>query len=148
MSIDGRLRQVGPTVRIPFNHTHVELKVDVNVPEARIRMDVDNVRLYVRPARHPVELVVSSPIVRDVSVPPIEGLQVRLTATSSGRVLGEAATNAGGEARILLPTDLIYPVDARIAVSDARATILESRIPSFGVAGLYPGDVWMVRFPE
>ena len=59
-----------------------------------------------------------------------------------------AATDAGGQARILLPPDVIYPVDARITVSDARATVLESRIPSSGVAGLYPGDVWMVRFPE
>ncbi len=148
MTIDGRLCQLGPTVRIPFNHTHVELKVDVNVAETRIRMDVDNVRLYVRPARHPVDIVVSSPIVRDVSAPPIEGLRVRLTATSSGRVLGDAATDAGGQAHILLPSDVIYPVDARITVSDARATVLDSRIPSSGVAGLYPGDVWMVRFPE
>ena len=148
VTIDGRLRQLGPTVRIPFNHTHVELKVDVNVAETRIRMDVDNVRVYVRPARHPVDIVVSSPIVRDVSVPPIEGLRVRLTETSSGRLLGGAATDAGGQARILLPSDVIYPVDARITVSDGRAAVLDSRIPSSGVAGLYPGDVWMVRFPE
>jgi hypothetical protein len=147
VTIDGQLRQVGPTVRIPFNHTHVELKVDVNIPDARIRMDVDNVRLYVRPARHPVDIIVSSPIVRGTSVPPIEGLRVRLTLASSGRLLGEAATNVDGEARILLPPDLIYPVDARITVSDGRTTVLESRIPSSGVAGLYPGDVWMVRFP-
>jgi hypothetical protein len=147
VSINGRLQQVGPTVRIPFNHTHVELKVDVNVSETRIRMDVDNVRLYVRPARHPVNIVVSSPIVRDVSVPPVEGLRVRLAVTSSGRVLGEGTTDAAGQARIVLPSDVIYPVDARIVVSDAREALLESRIPSTGVAGLYPGDVWMVRFP-
>ena len=110
--------------------------------------NVDNVRLYVRPARHPVDIVVSGPIVRDVSAPPIEGLRVRLTDTSSGRVLGDAATDAGGQAHILLPSDVIYPVDARITVSDTRTTVLDSRIPSSGVAGLYPGDVWMVRFPE
>ena len=146
VNIDGRSRQVGPTVRIPFNHTHIELKVDVNIAETQIRMDVDNVRLYVRPARHPVIIVVSSPVVRNTSVPRIEGLRVRLTETSSGRLLGEGTTDAGGQARIALPSDVIYPVDARISVSDARAIVLESHIPSSGVAGLYPGDVWSVSF--
>jgi hypothetical protein len=42
----------------------------------------------------------------------------------------------------------MYPVDARISVSDGRAIVLETRIASSGVSGLYPGDVWSVPFPN
>jgi hypothetical protein len=69
-----------------------------------------------------------------------------LTGTSSGRLLGEGTTDADGQARIVLPSDVIYPVDVRISVSDRRAIVLETRIPASGATGLYPGDVWSVRF--
>lgn len=46
-----------------MNQAHVELKVDVEVPDVRVEMDVDDVRLYLHPIRNPVTVVVSSPIV-------------------------------------------------------------------------------------
>src|SRR6266513_1001437 len=48
LEIDGTRRLVGPVVRIPFHHTHVELKVDVNASEAQVAMDVGDIRLYLR----------------------------------------------------------------------------------------------------
>lgn len=146
--IDGARRPVGPVVRIPFHHTHLELKVDVNAAEAPIAMEVGNVRLYLRPERHPTTIVVNSQIVGDHSEPPIEGLRVRLVATSLGRGLGEATTDESGQARISLPPDLIYPVEAQIEVFDLNGPVLTAKIASAGVTGLYPGDVWAVRFPR
>jgi hypothetical protein len=74
---------VGPVVRIPFQHTHVELKVDVNASEAHVAMEVSDVGLYLRPERHPATVVVNSQIVKDHSELPIDGLRVRLIASPS-----------------------------------------------------------------
>ncbi len=146
--IDGSRRPVGPVVRIPFHHTHVELKVDVNAAEAQVAMEVSDVRMYMRPERHPAIIVVNSPIVSGHSEPPIDGLRVRVVASSSGRIVGEATTDESGQARISLVPDLIYPIEAQIEVSDLQGPVLKATIPSAGVTGLYPGDVWAVRFPR
>jgi len=146
--IDGSRRPVGPVVRIPFHHTHVELKVDVNAAGAQVAMEVDDVRLYVRPERHPAIIVVNSPIVSGHSEPPIGGLRVRLVASLSGRTIGEATTDESGQARIWLLPELTYPIAAQIDVSDVQGPVLKAKIPSAGVTGLYPGDVWAVRFPR
>ncbi len=148
LEIDGTRRLVGPVVRIPFHHTHVELKVDVNASEAQVAMDVGDIRLYLRPERHPAIIVVNSPIVNGHSEPPIDGLRVRLVASPSGRTVGEAITDESGQARISLVPDLTYPIEAQIEVSNSHGSVLKARIPSAGVAGLYPGDVWAVRFPR
>jgi hypothetical protein len=146
--IDGFRRPVGPVVRIPFHHTHVELKVDVNATEAQVAMEVGDVRLYLRPERYPAIVVVNSQIVDSHSEPAIDGLRVRLVASPSGRTLGEAITDESGQAKISLVPDLTYPIEAQIEVSDLRGLVLKARIPSAGVTGLYPGDVWAVRFPR
>ena len=49
---------VGPSHSVRFNHTHIELKVDVNIPNIPVQMAVDNVRLYPNPAHNPVTMVV------------------------------------------------------------------------------------------
>jgi hypothetical protein len=144
--IDGIRRSVGPVVRIPFHHTHVELKVDINAAEAQVAMEVGDVRLYLRPERHPAIIVVNSRIVKDHSEPPIDGLRVRLVASPSGRTIGEATTDESGQAKILLAPDLTYPIGTQIEVSDLHGPVLTAKIPSAGVTGLYPGDVWAVRF--
>jgi len=146
--IDGARRPVGPVVRIPFHHTHVELKVDVNVAETQVAMEVGDARMYVRPERHPAIIVVNSQIVNGHSDPPIDGLRVRLVATGLGRTLGDAITDESGQAGISLPSDLTYPIEAQIEVSDLNGPVLKAKISSAGVAGLYPGDVWAVRFPR
>src|SRR5215831_7176099 len=138
--IDGSRRPVGPVVRIPFHHTHVELKVDVNVAETQVAMEVGDVRLYLRPERHPAIIVVNSQIVNGHSDPPIDGLRVRLFAPGLGRTLGEAVTDESGQARISLPADLTYPIDGQIEVSDSHGPVLKAKIPFAGVIGLYPGD--------
>lgn len=58
------------------------------------------------------------------------------------RLLGDGLTDEGGEARIALKTDVLFPVAARITVSDGATSIAQGRIPRKGVNGLYPGDVW------
>jgi len=146
--VDASRRPVGPVVRIPFHHTHVELKIDVNAAEAQVAMEVGHVRMYLRPERHPAILVVNSQIVSGHSEPPIEGLHVRLVATGLGRMLGEAITDESGQTRISLPPDLTYPIETQIEVSDSHGPALKAKIPSAGVTGLYPGDVWAVRFPR
>jgi hypothetical protein len=146
--IDGSRYPVGPVVSIPFHHTHVELKVDVNVAETQVAMEVGDVRLYLRPEHHPAIIVVNSQIVNGRSEPPIDGLRVRLAATGFGRTLGEAITDESGQARISLPPDLTYPIEAQIEISDSHGPALKAKIPSAGVTGLYPGDVWAVRFPR
>jgi hypothetical protein len=50
---------IGPSDSLRFNHTHIELKVDVNISNVPVRMAVDNVRLYPNPAHNPVTIVVS-----------------------------------------------------------------------------------------
>ena len=146
--IEGSRRPLGPVVRIPFHHTHVELKVDVNAAEAQVAMEVGDVRLYLRPERHPAIIVVNSQIVNGHSEPPIEGLRVRLVATGSGRTVGEAMTDESGQAKIALAPDLTYPIEAEIEVSDLHGPVFKAKIPSAGVTGLYPGDVWAVRYPR
>jgi hypothetical protein len=146
--VDGSRRPVGPVVRIPFHHTHVELKADVNADEVQVAMEVGDVRLYLRPEHHPAIIVVNSQIVNGRSEPPIEGLRVRLVATALGRTIGEAITDESGQTRIALAPELTYPIDAQIEVSDVLGPVLKAKIPSTGVVGLYPGDVWAVRFPR
>ena len=146
--IDGSRQPVGPVVRIPFHHTHVELKVDVNVAETQVAMEIGDVRMYLRPEHHPAIIVVNSQIVNGHSQPPIDGLRARLVASGLGRSLGDAITDESGQARISLPTDLTYPIEAQIEVSDLKGTVLKAKIPSAGLTGLYPGDVWAVRFPR
>ena len=146
--IDGSRRPVGPVVDIPFHHTHVELKVDVNASEAPVSMEVGDVRLYLRPERHPAIIVVNSQILNGHSEPPIDGLRVRLVASPSGRTVGQATTDESGQAKISLLPGLTYPIEAQIEVSDLHGPVLKARIPSAGVTGLYPGDVRAVRFPR
>jgi hypothetical protein len=51
---------IGTSHTVRFNHSHIELKVDVNIPDVPVHMAVDNVRLYPNPARNPVTIVVTS----------------------------------------------------------------------------------------
>jgi len=130
-----------------MNHTHVELKVDTNVSGIPVHMDVDDVRLYPNPSRHPVTIVVSSRIVNAMPEIPIHDLKVRIVEEPSGKLLGDGFTDEGGQARISLKSDMIYPVAARIEVWDNNGQVLVSGIPCYRVQGLYPADVWAIRLP-
>jgi len=140
-------KPIGPPHKLQMNHSHVELKVDVEVPDIRVRFDVDDVRLYLHPAQNPATIVVSSRIANSRPETPLSKLKVRLLEDTSKELLGEGITDEGGQARVKLKPDIIYPVAARIEVSDDRRAVLQSRIPHYGVQGLYPGDVWAVRIP-
>jgi hypothetical protein len=130
-----------------MNHTHVELKVDVEVSDIRVRFEIDDVRLYLNPAQNPAIIVVNSRIANGRSEPPIGRLKVRVLEETSKELLGEGVTDEGGQARVKLKSDLLYPVAAKIEVWDDHRAVLESTIPRNGVRGLYPGDVWAVRIP-
>ena len=67
---------VGPAHSVRFNHTHIELKVDVNIPNIPVQMAVDKVRLYPNPAHNP-----------------IHNQKVQIFEDGSKRLLGEALTN-------------------------------------------------------
>jgi hypothetical protein len=58
------------------------------------------------------------------------------------RSLGEALTDEGGEARVSLRSDVLFPIAATMTVSDDATPIVQATIPRQGVNGLYPGDVW------
>jgi hypothetical protein len=130
-----------------MNHSHIELKVDVEVSDIRVRFEVDDVRLYVHPAQNPATIVVSSRIVNGRPETSINKLKVRLLENNSKELLGEAVTDEGGQARVKLKPEILYPVAAKIEVWDDRGAVLESMVPRYGVHGLYPGDVWAVRLP-
>ena len=140
-------KPIGPPHKLQMNHSHVELKVDVEVPDIRVRFDVDDVRLYLHPAQNPTTIVVNSRIVNGRPEPPISRLKVRLLENTSKKLLGEEVTDEGGQARVKLKPDFLYPVGAKIEVWDEHRVLLESTISHYGVQGLYPGDVWAVRIP-
>ena len=57
-------------------------------------------------------------------------------------MLGKTLTDEGGEARISLKTDGLFPVAATITVSDGTTPVVQAKIQHQGANGLYPGDVW------
>jgi hypothetical protein len=107
-------KPLGPPHKLHMNHGHVELKVNVEFPDVRVEMDVDDVRLYLHPIRNPVTVVVSSPIVHSRPEADISQLKVRLLENDTRKLLGEDVTDDGGQARIALRSDTIYPVAATI----------------------------------
>ena len=145
----GTWTPVGPAHQIKMNHSHVELKVDVAVPDVRVEMDFDDVRLYPGPARHPVTIVVDSPLNRTRTRPAyrIDELKVRLIESGSRKVLGEGKTDEGGQAQVTLKSDVVYPVAARIEVENNERMLMTATIPQESVRGLYPADVWVVSLP-
>jgi hypothetical protein len=139
---DGKWLPIGPEHTVRFNHTHVELKVDVNVPNVPVRTMMDNVRLYPNPAHHPVTIVIYSGVSGGKPKTPIHNQKIQIVEARSMRPLGEALTDEGGEAHIFLRTDILYPVTATITVSDGATPIAQATIRRKDVEGLYPGDVW------
>lgn len=140
--VDGKWTPIGPSHKVRFNHTHIELKADVNVPDVPIQMAVDNVRLYPNPAHNPVTIVIYTGVSANKPKLPIHNQKVQIAEEGSMRLLGEGLTDEGGEARIRLKTDVLFPVAATITVSDSAVSIAQGSIPRKGVNGLYPGDVW------
>jgi len=139
---EGKWIPIGPSHTVRFNHTHIELKVDVNVPDVPVQMAVDNVRLYPNPARNPVTIVVYTGVSGNKPKLPIHNQKVQIFEDPSARLLGEALTDEGGEARVALSTDVLFPLAVTIIVSDGTTPVVQARIPRHGVNGLYPGDVW------
>ena len=139
---DGKWIPIGPSHTVRFNHTHIELKVDVNVPDVPVQMAVDNVRLYPNPAHNPVTIVVYTGVSANKPKLPIRNQQVQIFEDGSTLLLGEGLTDEGGEARVTLRTNVLFPVAARITVSDGTNQLVQAKIPRQGVNGLYPGDVW------
>jgi hypothetical protein len=133
---------VGPSHSVRFNHSHIELKVDVNIPDLPVHMAVDNVRLYPNPVHNPVTIVVSGGVSGNRPTVPIRNRKVQIFEEGSHRLLGEALTDEGGEARISLGSDVLYPVAAAITVWDGTTPVVQANIPRKAVSGLYPGDVW------
>jgi hypothetical protein len=140
--LDRKWLPIGPTHSVRFNHTHVELKVDVNVPNVPVEMAVDNVRLYPNPAHNPVTIVVYTGVSGNKPKLPVHNQKVQIFEDSSTNLLGEAMTDDGGEARVPLKTDMVFPVAATIMVSDGATPIVQAKIRRQTVNGLYPGDVW------
>jgi hypothetical protein len=140
--VDGKWIPVGPSHTVRFNHTHIELKVDVNVPNVPIGMAVDNVRLYPNPAHNPVTIIVYTGVSGGKPKTPIHNQKIQIFEEGSKRSLGEALTDEGGEARVSLRADVLFPVAATITVSDGAGPMVRARIPRKDVDGLYPGDVW------
>src|SRR6266516_7628164 len=70
-----------------------------------------------------------------------------LTSCSRPRCRFSHLLKAAGESStwficVSLRADVLYPVAARITVSDGTTLIAQARIPRKDVDGLYPGDVW------
>jgi hypothetical protein len=145
--LNGERKPIGPPHKLRMNHTHVELKVDTNVSGIEVDMEVDDVRLYPNPSRYPVTIVVSSRIVNGKLEVPIHNLGVRIVEAASGKPLGNGLTDEGGQARISLNSEMIYPVAARVEVWDNNRKLVESGIPCYGVRGLYPADIWAIKLP-
>jgi hypothetical protein len=140
---------IGPSHSVRFNHSHIELKVDVNIPDVPVHMAVDNVRLYPNPAHNPVTIVVGGGgVIGNRPALPIDDRKVQIFEEGSYRLLGEALTDEGGEARIILRNDVLYPVAALITVSDRTTSVVQTKIPRKAVGGLYPGDVWALDQPR
>jgi hypothetical protein len=145
----GQWKPVGPPATLHFNHAHVELKVDVGVEGVKVDTEFDNARLYLNPAHNPVMIIVSSPVFEQKRPEnPIHNLEVRVFDEETGRLLGKGRTDQGGQSPVLLQTNVLYPVPGRIEVWNGNRQILQGRIPCLAVQGLYPGDVWMLRFPH
>lgn len=145
--VGNQWKQIGPSAVIPFNHSHVELKVDVGIADTSIRMQLDDVRLYLNPADYPVTLVVTSRVTNDRPEVPIHDLKVHIVEETSGKLLGKGLTDESGQAHILLPSNLVYPIPATIEVWSESKQLLRANIPRYAVRGLYPGDVWAVGIP-
>jgi len=139
--------RIGPEHKLSFNHTHIEIKVDANVNETPVWMEVSDVRLYPNPVHNPATIVIGSRVINNRSEHQIHNLVVKIIEDGSSRLLGQAITDEGGQARVLLRTDVAYPVAASVEVWDHEKQILRSAIPAVGVRGLYPGDVWVLRIP-
>jgi hypothetical protein len=139
---DGKWIPIGPSHSVRFNHTHIELKVDVNVSNVPVQMAVDNVRLYPNPSHNPVTIVVYTGVSANKPKSPVHNQKVQIFEEGSARLLGEALTDEGGEARVSLKADVLYPIAATITISDGTTPVVQARIPHEGVNGLYPGDVW------
>src|SRR5207244_1973560 len=130
--VDGKWIPIGPPHTVRFNHTHIELKVDVNVPDVPVRMAVDNVRLYPNPARNPVTIVLYTGVSGNKPKSPIHNQKVEIFEAGSTRLLGEALTDEGGEARVALKADVLFPIAATITVSDGAIPIVQATIPRQG----------------
>ena len=139
---NGKWIPVGPPHAVRFNHAHIELKVDVNVADVPIRMLVDNVRLYPNPAHAAVTIAIYTGVSGGKPKTPIHNQKIQIFEEGSRRLLGEALTDEGGEARVPLRTDVLYPVGATITVSDTTVPMAQARISRKDADGLYPGDVW------
>jgi hypothetical protein len=139
---DGKWIAIGPSHTVRFNHTHIELKVDVNVANVPVAMAVDNVRLYPNPARNPATIIVYTGVSGGQPKTPIHNQKIQIFEEGSKRLLGEALTDEGGEGRVSLRADVVYPVAATIMVSDGTTPIVQARIFRKDLNGLYPGDVW------
>jgi hypothetical protein len=140
--VDEQWIPIGPSHTVRFNHTHIELKVDVNIPNVPVQMAVDNVRLYPNPVHNPVTIVISGGVSGNRPTLPIHNQKVQIFEEGSTRLLGEAVTDDGGEAHVSLRTDVLFPIAAAITVWDGTAPVVQAKIPRGKVSGLYPGDVW------
>jgi len=146
--VNGQWVPIGPAPLIRYNHTLIELKVDVSTSNLPIRMAVDNVRLYPNPAHNPAMIVVTVDLAGGRPKYPLRHQRVQIFEEDSNRLLGEGLCDEGGEACVILRSDVLYPVTAAIKVWDGATLVGRGRIPCQGLSGLYPGGVWEVYTPR
>lgn len=168
---DGRQwRQVGPAVELLLRTVHCEVKFRGGLPprgpgETTSKAWFDDVRMYPRPASHPVGIRLVRedgsqiwsrgateawpPKVRVGDGPErsIEDLVVELWTADGAQLIARSQSQNMGFYMLSLkdtPWDA-YPVGARVRLSiDGDQLGQAAVIPLEGLRGLYPDDVWDV----
>ena len=138
----GEWIQVGRTQRMITHFSAPEIKIDTEATGTRVEMHVDDVRMYPHPAHSPVKIVALR-TARPGPAPRLYVAGVRLQLRfPDGREI-EGVTDRAGAAALALPTDLVYPTDAEVTARIGQDLTKTARIEKNGLAGLYPGDVWV-----
>jgi hypothetical protein len=135
-------RSIGTPQKVFLSSVQVELKV--NLPQDGIKIEAmfDDCRLYPRPETAPVRILVYK-----YPHPGFVFPGATVTVRHQGETLGSCVTDGDGICSIRLPSHLTYPIDGRIHLSMEREDFGWAVIPSSGVQGLYPGDLWVINAP-
>jgi hypothetical protein len=146
-----RWRQLGSPEPIIHNLTRVELKLYVltDRPGGKYDARFDNVRLYPNPKRHPIRLIAVDTSEPFGSNPAhVEPLECSLYTEDGTQLVSKGKTNVGGA--VELPVDspawMAFPVGAMIKATQGGRVVGSGRITAHDVEGLYPGDVWILKY--
>ena len=137
----GQWLRVGGPRKAWLNLKRLELKVLHGIPGYKIDLEFDDARLYPHPADHPVRVAIWVHDWKD----PRRGwpFTVKLVSADGKRVLAQAKGGPGGDLfDMALPSDILYPIAAKLQVLREDKLDVEFPIERNGVSGLYPGDIW------